>query len=219
MPSNYILLMTNTPYKTIFLIRHGQTDYNKKGMIQGSGIDSSLNRLGQRQAEAFYQYYQNVPFEHIFISKLQRTYQSVQSFIEKSSLPFTATPLLNEIHWGNQEGKRPSPKMKRTYEDMVQVWAKGDTHYKVAEGESPEEVALRMQEFVQEYIAPAPYQRMLICSHGRSMRILLCLLLQKPLSAMEEFPHYNLCLYKIHWTPEKTEIVLHNSTDHLQTLL
>jgi probable phosphoglycerate mutase len=29
--------------KTIYLIRHGQTDFNKQGIVQGSGVDSSLN--------------------------------------------------------------------------------------------------------------------------------------------------------------------------------
>ncbi|MFW5879460.1 MAG: histidine phosphatase family protein, partial [bacterium] len=59
--------------KTIYLIRHGQTDYNKKGIVQGSGIDASLNDLGRQQAEAFYDAYRNMPFDKIYISDLKRT--------------------------------------------------------------------------------------------------------------------------------------------------
>jgi probable phosphoglycerate mutase len=41
------------PIKDIYLIRHGETDYNRMGVVQGSGIDADLNELGQRQAQAF----------------------------------------------------------------------------------------------------------------------------------------------------------------------
>ena len=34
--------------KWIYIIRHGETDYNKAGMVQGSGIDSDLNDLGRK---------------------------------------------------------------------------------------------------------------------------------------------------------------------------
>ena len=39
--------------KDIYLIRHGETDYNRMGVVQGSGIDADLNELGNRQAQAF----------------------------------------------------------------------------------------------------------------------------------------------------------------------
>ncbi|HNU42529.1 MAG TPA: histidine phosphatase family protein, partial [Cyclobacteriaceae bacterium] len=32
--------------KKIYIIRHGQTDFNLKGIVQGSGVDSSLNVRG-----------------------------------------------------------------------------------------------------------------------------------------------------------------------------
>ena len=35
----------------LFLVRHGQTDYNLKHLLQGSGINSSLNQTGQNEAE------------------------------------------------------------------------------------------------------------------------------------------------------------------------
>ena len=35
----------------LFLVRHGQTDYNLKHLLQGSGINSSLNQTGQNEAQ------------------------------------------------------------------------------------------------------------------------------------------------------------------------
>ncbi len=36
----------------LFLVRHGETDYNRQGIVQGRGIDVPLNELGRRQARA-----------------------------------------------------------------------------------------------------------------------------------------------------------------------
>ena len=38
--------------KTIYLLRHGETRYNREGIVQGSGVDSELNQLGAEQARA-----------------------------------------------------------------------------------------------------------------------------------------------------------------------
>jgi broad specificity phosphatase PhoE len=84
--------------KTIYLIRHGETDYNRRGVVQGSGVDSDLNEMGRAQAMAFFQAYQHVPFQKIYISGLKRTYQTVESFIELG-MPYEKLTGLNEISW------------------------------------------------------------------------------------------------------------------------
>lgn len=56
----------------------------------------------------------------------------------------------------------------------------------------------------------------LVCMHGRAMRLLLCLLANKPLSEMGDFPHLNTTLYKVELTGDKFSIVEFNNTDHLK---
>ena len=73
-------------------------------MVQGSGIDAPLNELGQQQAQRFYAAYEKEPFQKVYISDLQRTYQSVEKFIQ-NGIPFVKLSGLNEISWGSQEGK------------------------------------------------------------------------------------------------------------------
>lgn len=56
----------------------------------------------------------------------------------------------------------------------------------------------------------------LVCMHGRAIRSFLCLLLNQPLSKMEEFYHTNLCLYVLeHQGNGRFEITTENSTEHL----
>ncbi|HRG79965.1 MAG TPA: histidine phosphatase family protein, partial [Cyclobacteriaceae bacterium] len=59
--------------KKIYIIRHGQTDFNLQGIVQGSGVDSSLNDMGRAQADAFYLTYKDIPFDKIYTSALRRT--------------------------------------------------------------------------------------------------------------------------------------------------
>ena len=68
--------------KKIYLIRHGQTDFNVQGIVQGSGVDSSLNAAGYEQASRFFAAYKHLPFDKVYTSTLQRTQQSVQGFLD-----------------------------------------------------------------------------------------------------------------------------------------
>ena len=59
--------------KEIYLIRHGETDFNNLGIVQGRGVDSSINEKGIGQAQQFYNVYKNIGFKKIYVSLLKRT--------------------------------------------------------------------------------------------------------------------------------------------------
>ena len=44
----------------LYIIRHAETEYNRKGIIQGSEVDSDINDVGESQANSFYEYYKNI---------------------------------------------------------------------------------------------------------------------------------------------------------------
>jgi len=199
--------------KELYIIRHGETEYNKLNIVQGSGIDIGLNENGRRQAELFYQKYQNHPFDVVFTSSLIRTKESVAQFLA-SGLPHIEVPELNEISWGDFEGKPQTPDQKRIYWEMIEAWNKGELDKKINNGESPIELQLRQQKAL-ETILNHEAEQMLICMHGRAMKSFLCLMLNKPLTAMEEFQHSNLCLYQVRYTGAEFNLQLSNSILHL----
>ena len=90
--------------KTLYIVRHGQTDLNKRGIIQGRGMDTDLNDESRKQALAFFNAYKNVPFDKIYISKLKRTQQSIQRFIDLG-IPYEKLAGLDELGWGIHEGQ------------------------------------------------------------------------------------------------------------------
>lgn len=208
---------TQTSIKTIYLIRHGQTDFNQKGIVQGSGIDSELNTMGKQQALRFYREYQDVKFDKIYISELKRTYQTVAQFIA-AGLPYQVLSELNEINWGELEGKSPDIETNRRFEQTVKQWRNGNLDFCVSGGESPNQLYLRQRMGLQKILSNTSEKEVLVCMHGRAMRSFLCLLTATPLSKMDDFEHANVCLYKLQQIePNATEfkIILHNHLAHL----
>jgi broad specificity phosphatase PhoE len=203
--------------KKIYIIRHGQTDFNLKGIVQGSGVDSSLNDRGKAQARAFFQAYEHIKFDKIYISALKRTKESVDQFLSKG-LPYESLTGLNEISWGNKEGERITPEEDEYYHWMLNQWQLGNTHERIEGGESPDDVAKRQEGALSHILSQTEENTVLICMHGRAMRILLCRLLNYPLRSMDMFEHENLCLYSLEHTGSMFVIKKHNDTTHLKDL-
>lgn len=200
--------------KHIYIIRHGETEYNRMGIVQGSGVDTPLNETGMQQANKFFDAHGHLPFDVVFTSALQRTHQSVKRFLEKP-VPHIILPELNEISWGDFEGRPQSPEQKQAYLDVIERWRNGDYDAKIPNGESPKEMAARQQRAIAEILNYPAAQHILVCMHGRAIKSLLCLLLNKPLSEMEMFQHSNLCLYQLKYDTEGIHLIQANETSFL----
>ncbi|HEY5692340.1 MAG TPA: histidine phosphatase family protein [Cyclobacteriaceae bacterium] len=200
--------------KKIYLVRHGQTDFNLKGIVQGSGIDSSLNQLGMDQAQAFYKCYKNHKFDKVYTSSLQRSIQSVKSFIE-AGITHEPHAGLNEINWGNKEGTKITVEEDAYYRWLLKQWQGNATSLPIEGGESPEDVARRQKPVLDLILSREEEKNILVCMHGRAIRILLCQLLNYPLSAMDVFEHTNLGLYKLSFSGSFCRVDTYNDTRHL----
>jgi broad specificity phosphatase PhoE len=79
-------------------------------------------------------------------------------------------------------------------------------------------VVARMKPAVEHIMRKQDEQTILICMHGRAMRILLCHLLNYPLRSMDMFEHSNLCLYILYYTGSMFRVETYNDTRHLLSL-
>jgi broad specificity phosphatase PhoE len=200
--------------KTIYIIRHGETDYNKQGIIQGSGIDSDLNETGRAQAEQFYKAYYHIKFDNIYTSELKRTQQSVAPFVQAGKT-FEPVAELNEINWGIFEGLLGTPESHKVYLDIVNDWKAGLLDRAIEGGETPNQMQRRQQIGLEKIMSKPNENKILICMHGRAMRSFLCLLTNTPLQRMDEFKHHNLCLYVLQEQENGFEIIEQNCSKHL----
>jgi 2,3-bisphosphoglycerate-dependent phosphoglycerate mutase len=165
------------------------------------------------QARMFYQAYKDTPFDKIYISALKRSFESVASFIE-DGIPYEVYAGLDEISWGFHEGVEASPERNVYFRELVAEWNGGQTAVRIEGGESPEDVASRQRPVI-EIITNSPEENILICMHGRAMRILLCQLLGLPLTKMDDFDHDNLGLYVLNYDGRNFNVYTANSTKHL----
>ena len=200
--------------KEIYLIRHGETEYNKKGIMQGSGVDASLNEKGIWQADKFYKAYKEVPFKKVYTSALKRSQESVAQFVE-SGLPTEAFSELNEINWGRIDGKVVNYNTDPEVMELITSWKSGDYEAKIGEGESIADLNRKQKKAMDIILSRENENPILICMHGRAIRALLCLLTNQSLSHMESFKHNNLGLYKLQCKEGVCEIIESNNVDHL----
>lgn len=161
--------------------------------MQGSGIDAPINATGRAQANSFFTAYGQLPFDQLYHSALIRTRQSIQQFVDLG-IPTRGLAELNEISWGDYEGTPMTPEEGEYYRMMLHQWQQGNLDYAIAGGESPNSVAERLHRAIQ-IILNGPGETILVCMHGRAMRIFLSLICNTPLKEMDQYAHGNLCLY------------------------
>ncbi|NLR91067.1 histidine phosphatase family protein [Flammeovirga agarivorans] len=200
--------------KHIYIIRHGETDFNKKGYVQGNSIDSNLNDLGKEQANAFFEKYKHISFDKIYTSSLKRTHQSALPFIN-TGIPFESHAGLNEISWGEKEGRPLTDQDNLNHAKLLSEWNNGNYDYKLDDAESPNEVADRQNKTMQHILSNTDEKNVLIVTHGRAMKILVSLLMKEPLKNMDQYEHSNLALYHLAYNNGKFRIIQGNDTRHL----
>ncbi|RZK43215.1 MAG: histidine phosphatase family protein [Pedobacter sp.] len=203
--------------KELYIIRHGETELNRMGIVQGRGVDSDLNDTGRAQALAFFEHYKHLSFDHIYTSKLKRTHQTVQKFIDLG-YPWDQLEGLDELAWGAWEGQPNTEEARHAFKEIAEKWQGGNYEAKFEGGESPNEVLFRMKQAMEVIKAQVNEKRVLICMHGRAMRLLLCYLMDKPMSDMGDFPHQNTTLYRLTFDDNKFEVIDFNHIEHLKNL-
>ncbi len=201
--------------KEIYIIRHGQTEYNRKGIVQGKGVNLALNETGEWQAQKFYKFYKDFHFDVVYTSTLLRAQQSVKGFIDKG-IKHEIRSELDEISWGEFEGNASMMEQSDEFKKLIDKWSQGLLEEKPIGGESPIELQARQMLFIEE-IKKTDNTKILVCMHGRAMRSLLCTFTKIPLTQMMDFEHTNLTLYKLSLNNDNLfSIDLFNNTDHLK---
>jgi probable phosphoglycerate mutase len=199
--------------KTIYILRHGQTDYNLRGIVQGGGVDTSLNATGEAQAQAFHDKYQHLPFAKVLTSGLKRTHETVAPFL-RQGLDWEQHPEIYVMGWGDHEGMAATVQSKIEYNSVTQAWMQGDYHAAMPNGESARELQQRLEIFVNQ-IRQRTEELLLVCSHGRAMRGLMCVLKEEPLKNMDKYSHSNTGLWIVKQQEGRFQLALENDTSHL----
>lgn len=157
---------------TIYLVRHGTTEWNEKKLIQGSK-DSPLTRKGMEDIKILSEKLKNIKFDYIYSSDLLRAKRTAEIIALEHKLSVVTNILVRERSFGALEGKHKSH-FKEWDETLSKLTnAERDKYRHVDGAETNEEVANRAITFIKELSVRFPGKTILVVSHGGIMRQLL----------------------------------------------
>ena len=154
----------------IYLVRHGETDWNQAGLLQGQ-TDIALNAQGLEQAREAAERLKEVPFDIAFCSPLIRAKRTAETIIGDRKITLTADERLRELNFGPWEGVDI-----RTIKDAASQPFTNPGSYIPPEGaESFAQLYKRSGEFVDQVLLPleGTYETVLVVAHGGVNRSIL----------------------------------------------
>lgn len=161
----------------IEFIRHGQTDLNKTGRIQGSSVDAELNETGRNLAIESAKNFDESEFDRVFASPMKRAVETARIFT-KDKKDIILDKRLMEFDYGEWDGKLLT-EMKEQHPDAIDPWGKADSNYiKYApHGESFAHLKERCAEFMTEIEEKYPNEKILVVAHGTLIRMMIAYLI------------------------------------------
>ena len=144
---------------TILLARHGETDWNRKGIWQG-WADPPLNDAGRAQARRLADQLRETPFDAVYSSDLQRARETAELVAEPHGVPVISDPGLREIDIGSWSGLTRA-EIDERFPGAVRP-----------DGETRDQHAARVLEAVERIARANPERRILLVTHGGTMRAL-----------------------------------------------
>jgi glucosyl-3-phosphoglycerate phosphatase len=154
----------------IFIVRHGETDYNAQHRWQGQ-INVPLNALGLAQAEKLGTHFADIELDAIISSDLERAYQTAFAIARLKGIQIVKDARLREMALGDFEGLT-RPELDAKFAQEVINWYASDD-FAPPNGESRMQTQARILAAWQEIVTYDEYETILLLSHGGTMRQLM----------------------------------------------
>jgi len=202
---------------TLYLIRHGLTEWNVTNRFQGSS-DIPLCDKGREQAKRLSKRMENYPIHKVYASDLSRAYETAQYIAQPHNIAVKKVPELREIHFGIWEGL--------TQEEIVQLkeynftaWKQSPHDHPFPGEESFKNVQKRVMAGLEKITKNNQGENIAIVSHGGSLKLIIISLLNLPLSFYRSFWLGNTSLSIIELRKDRNVLSLLNDTSHLEDIM
>lgn len=154
----------------LYLVRHGQTDWNVEGRWQGQA-DVPLNERGRQQAAHIARSLSEVGLVAIYSSDLIRAHETAGVLADLTGLEVQLDPRLREIHQGQWQGllvtdieEQYGREFRRRRNDPLNVAPPG--------GETVLQVRERVVDAIQDIVQQHPHERVAVVSHGFALAVI-----------------------------------------------
>ncbi|MBN1095049.1 histidine phosphatase family protein [Blastococcus sp. TML/C7B] len=178
---------------TLLLVRHGQSEWNAAGLMQGQTPHVPLTALGRSQAEEAAAELATLSPGALISSDLLRAVQTAEACSRATGLPVVTTPSLREQGYGVLEG-RPS----RELWDVVD-WS--DAQWSAEGGESLAELHGRVAAYLKDLCAEPPADVMALVTHGDTIRAIQAVVADLGPDAMPAVTPHNGSVTRVEFCP------------------
>jgi broad specificity phosphatase PhoE len=180
---------------TLYLARHGQSEWNNLGRVTGQ-LDPGLSATGHEQSAGLALCLKDESLDAIYSSALKRTLATAAPTAAASGLPVVPLAALNEIHAGDLQGRfrdeRDAEAQALWAQWKADLWGAG-----LPGGERFDEFALRVGAALQAILRRHEGQRVLVVGHSATNRVVLGTLLGWPRERWSELRPRNKYLYRL----------------------
>lgn len=197
----------------LVLVRHGETDWNAQGRIQGQ-LDIPLNPVGLAQAEAVGTRLRGDNFDAIYVSDLERAMQTARPVVQGDERGIRREPRLRERHFGALQGLTGEEARNR----KAQIWQSYKARVPdedLGGGESLLVFSRRVVDFIDQVLQAHAGGRVLLVSHGGVLDMAYRHATGMPLGAQRDFPIYNASVNILQRSSTRWEIAAWGDISHL----
>ena len=183
----------------IYIVRHGETNANVKGYLQGWSNDP-LNENGRKLAVTTGQGMRGIKFDYCISSPLVRARETAEIILRESgnNIPVIFEDRIKEINMGDWERKKFRPGEREVDEEQIRLFFTDALAFAgFPGGENMQQVADRTQDFLKELIRRDDGKTYLVTTHGFALRAMLNYLYDDPADFWHGHVPYNCAVNTI----------------------
>jgi broad specificity phosphatase PhoE len=184
----------------VYLVRHGETEWNRRGLFQGT-TDVPLNAAGRAQAAELAAALAGVGFHAAYTSPLSRARQTARAVLAgREGVRLSVLPELREISYGLWQGRGFVPS-GRCSAGLEWRWRHSPWQVRFPGGESLPDVHARAAPVLDGIVAAHPAETVLVSGHGHLNRVLLIHALGLPRERFWHLEQHNAACWVLTFAP------------------
>jgi broad specificity phosphatase PhoE len=197
----------------LLLVRHGQSEWNAAGRIQGQ-IDIQLDKAGLQQAQRIADRLADETVAAIYSSPLQRAKVTANAIAVRFNLPVKLDPRLMEYDFGVISGSTWNDVVEN-HPEFASRWLEDPWAVPVTGSEGRVNFAARVMSAVQDMVAQHPAAQVVVVAHGGTFGVYLTAMLGLDLNRRHPFHFGNTSLSLVEVRDGAFHIHYLNNTCHL----
>jgi broad specificity phosphatase PhoE len=201
---------------SIYLVRHGQTAWNKEEIFRGR-TDVPLDETGLRQAELAGEYFKGMEIHAIYSSPLSRALETAQKIAQFHNTKVQPLQGILDMSFGRWEGQSHLDIQKNDRE-IYRQWREEPHLVRLPSGESLDDVRVRAMAALEEVIRNHPGKTLILVSHRVVNKVLICGILGLDNSHFWQITQDTTAINLIKYKEGKYILSLMNETCHLKAL-